>query len=102
MTSLLVAVISLDIPIIRDIVVFAYLSFVPGFVVLKLFKLNEISLLNTFLISVGLSLVVSMFVGVLVNELYLILGFSQPLSIIPLTAAISIFTLTINNFLYQL
>ncbi len=95
MTLLLVAVILLNIPVIRDIIVFAYLSFVPGFVILKTFKLKELSLLNTFLISVGLSFVASMFVGLLVNELYVILGLSQPLSIIPLTAAMSTFTLIV-------
>ena len=95
MTLLLVAVILLNIPVIRDIIVFAYLSFVPGFVILKTFKLKELSLLNTFLISVGLSLFALMFVGLLVNELYVILGLSEPLSIIPLTAAMSTFTLIV-------
>ena len=94
-TLLLVASILLNIPIFRDIITFAYLSFVPGFVILKLFKLKELSLLYTFLISVGLSLTTSMCVGLLVNELYSILGLSQPLSIIPLTAAISTFTLIV-------
>ncbi len=36
-----------------------------------------------------------MFVGLLVNELYQFLGYSRPLSIIPLTIAISAFTLTL-------
>ena len=101
MTLLLVAAIFLNIPIIRDIIVFAYLSFVPGFVILKTFKLKELGLLKTFLISVGLSLVASMFVGLLVNELYVILGLSQPLSIIPLTAAMSTFTLIVFFISYR-
>jgi len=101
MTLLLVAVIFLNIPVIRAIIVFAYLSFVPGFVILKTFKLKELSLLNTFLISVGLSIVASMFVGLLVNTLYVILGLSQPLSIIPLTAAMSTFTLIIFFVSYR-
>jgi uncharacterized membrane protein len=95
MTLLLVVVILLNIPLIREITVFAYLSFVPGFVILKAFKLKELSLLSTFLMSVGLSVAASMFIGLLVNELYLVLGFSQPLSIISLTAAISAFTLVV-------
>ena len=95
MTVLLVAAILLNIPVFRDIIVFAYLSFVPGFVILKTFKLKELDLLKTFLISVGLSLAASMFVGFLVNELYVILGLSRPLSIIPLTVAISAFTLIV-------
>jgi uncharacterized membrane protein len=101
MTLLLVAAILLNIPIFRDVIVFAYLSFAPGFVILKAFKLKELTLLNTFLISVGLSLAASMFVGFLVNELYIILRFSQPLSIIPLTAAMSTFTLIVFFISYR-
>ena len=42
-----------------------------------------------------------MFMGLLVNELYLFLGFSQPLSTIPLTVAISAFTLTVFFIEYR-
>jgi uncharacterized membrane protein len=89
------AVILLNIAVARDIVVFIFLSFVPGFVILKTFKLKEINLLNILLLSVGLSIASSMFVGLLVNELYVILGLSEPSSVIPLTVAMSAFTLII-------
>jgi uncharacterized membrane protein len=101
MTLLLVAVVLLDISVFREIIVFAYLSFVPGFVILKALRLKELGLLNVFLISVGLSLFATMFVGLLVNELYFVLGLSQPLSIIPLTAAMSTFTLIIFFISYR-
>jgi uncharacterized membrane protein len=67
MTLLLVAVVLLDISVFREIIVFAYLSFVPGFVILKALRLKELGLLNVFLISVGLSLFATMFVGLLTN-----------------------------------
>lgn len=84
----------LGIPFFREVIVFAFLSFVPGFVILELFKLKEISLLDTFLFSVALSIAFAMFMGFLVNELYVFLGISQSLSTIPLTVAASAFTLT--------
>ena len=84
----------LDIPILREVIVFIFLSFIPGFVILRLFKLKEISFLDTILFSVALSIAFVMFMGLLVNELYLLLGLSQPLSTIPLTVALSAFTLT--------
>ena len=62
-TLLLITVIFLNISVIREIAAFAYLSFIPGFVLLKAFKLKELNTLNTFLFSVGLSLFVSMFIG---------------------------------------
>ena len=61
----------LDIPILREIIVFIFLSFIPGFAILRLFKLKEISFLDTILFSVCLSVAFVMFMGLLVNELYL-------------------------------
>jgi uncharacterized membrane protein len=85
----------LDIPIFREVIVFVFLSFVPGYATLKLFKLKKISFLDTVLFSVAVSVAFIMFAGLLVNELYLFLGFSRPLSTFPLIGAISAFTLAI-------
>jgi uncharacterized membrane protein len=91
----------LDIPILREVIVFIFLSFIPGFAILRLFKLKEASFLNTILFSVALSIAFVMFVGLLVNELYLFLGFSQSWYTIPLTVAISAFTLTVFFIEYR-
>lgn len=91
----------LNIPILREIIVFIFLSFIPGFAVLRLFKLKEISLLDTILFSVALSIAFVMLIGFLVNELYLYLGLSQPLLTTPLTVAISAFTLTVFLIEYR-
>jgi len=101
MTLLLVAAVLLEIPIVREIIVFVYLSFIPGFALLKALKLKDLNLLTTFLISAGLSFVVSMTVSLLVNELCLLLGLSQPLSVIPLVAAISTFTIIVFLISYR-
>jgi len=95
MTFLANIAILLDIPILRETIVFVFLSFIPGFAILRLFRLKETSFLETILFSVALSIAFVMFMGLLVNELYLFLGFSQPLSTIPLTVAISAFTLAV-------
>jgi len=91
----------LGIPILRESIVFIFLSFIPGFAILRLFKLKETSFLDTILFSVALSIASVMFIGLLVNELYLFLGLSQPLSTIPLTVAISAFTLTVFFIEYR-
>ena len=101
MTLFVNIAILLDIPILREIIVFIFLSFIPGFAILRLFKLKEISFLDTILFSVGLSIAFVMFMGLLVNELYLSLGFSQSVSTVPLTAAISAFTLTVFFIEYR-
>jgi uncharacterized membrane protein len=59
--------------------------------------LKETTFLGVILFSVALSITFLMLVGLLLNELYLALGFTQPLSLIPLSLAI--FALTIIIFL---
>jgi len=87
--------IGLDISILRQIIVFIYLSFIPGFVLLKTLRLKEISIVDTILFSVGLSIAFLMFVGLLINESYPIMGVAQPLSTIPLTVTLSLSTLVL-------
>lgn len=101
MTFLTYTAILLNISVFRDIVAFIYLSFIPGFALLKFLKLKEISFLDTILFSVGLSIAFLMFMGLLVNEMYVILGLSQPLSPIPLTIAISVSILIIFFIEYR-
>jgi uncharacterized membrane protein len=84
--------IGIDLPIFRQIIVFIYLTFVPGFILLKFLKLKETRTLETILFSVGLSLTFLMFVGFLVNWL-LFAGISKPLSTVPLEITLSVLTL---------
>jgi len=85
--------IGLNIPILRQTIVFIYLLFIPGFVLLRILRLKKLNLVDTILFSVGLSIAFLMFIGLLINELYPILGISQPLSTIPLTITLSSLTL---------
>ena len=73
-----------DIPIAKQVLGFFYFTFLPGFLVLKLLKLDRFDWVETILFSVGLSIAFLMFVGLLVNEFGLLLGVSQPLSVVPL------------------
>ena len=94
MTILTYIAILLNIPFLREIIVFIYLSFIPGFALLRLFKV-KLSLLDFTLFSTGLSLAFLMFMGFLVNEFYVLASLSQPLSTIPLIVSISVFVLII-------
>lgn len=73
-----------DIPIARQVLGFVYFTFIPGFVIVKLLKLNELDGVETVLLSVGLSVAFLMIAGLLVNEFSLLLGVSQALSVVPL------------------
>ncbi|HGE72535.1 TPA: DUF2206 domain-containing protein [Candidatus Poribacteria bacterium] len=85
----------LDIPFFRAIVVFIFLSFMPGFIVLRLFKLEELSFIDNILFSLSLSITFLMFSTLLVNEFLLVLGFSHCLAVVPLTTVVSFFMLVL-------
>lgn len=78
------SIVFFDIPVVRQLVIFPYLTFVPGFIIVTLSKLNELDGWETILVSVGISIASLMIVGLLVNELGFLLGISQPLSLMPL------------------
>lgn len=82
--SIVYATVFFDVPVARQVIGFIYFTFVPGFVIVKLLKLDELDGLETVVFSVGLSIAFLMIAGLLVNEFSLLFGFSQPLSLVPL------------------
>lgn len=82
--------IGLEIPVIRQIVGFFYLTFIPGLLILGILKINTLNRLEMILYSVGLSLSFLMFVGFIMNCFFPCFGISKPISEKPL-----IFTITI-------
>jgi uncharacterized membrane protein len=84
---LLYAAIGLNIPVLRPIFAFLYLSIVPGFAFLSLLGIRKQSFLDMILFSIGSSLAISMFVALILNISYPII--SQPFSEFSLTVAVS-------------
>lgn len=74
----------LDVPIARQITGFIFFTFVPGFIIIKLLKLNELDGLETIVFSVGFSVAFLMLFGLFINEFLFLLGVSRPLSLVPL------------------
>lgn len=93
------AAIALNVAIARQIIVFIYTSFLPGFLIVRILRLNLKSKIDTILISAGLSIAFLMFVGLVVNEFFPLIGFSEPLSILPLAITIGSILL-ILSFVY--
>jgi len=87
---LLLCSIIFDIPIFRQIIGFLYLSFLPGFVLLRVLKLHNLSRTLTSIFAVGLSLTLLMLLGFFLNLISPIFGFFKPLSLNSLVVVISI------------
>ena len=87
---MLYLLIILDIFLLRQIIGFIYLTFIPGFIILRVLKLDKITITETILFSVGLSITFLMFTGAIINTLYPLIGISKPISTLPLIITISI------------
>jgi len=80
----------LDIPILRPLVTFIYLSVVPGILLIRILRLHKLDTIELILCTVGLSISFLMFTGFATNLIYPFLGISKPLSILPITLTISL------------
>lgn len=85
--------IGLKIPILRQLIGFIYLTFIPGTLLLRILRLDKLGTIETLLYSVGLSIAILMFTGLLMNMGYPIFGISEPISLIPLIITISMIVL---------
>ena len=74
----------LNIPFLRQIFGFLFLTILPGLLILQILKSNKIDLTEKFVLSVGLSISLLMFFGLFINNLSLSLGYLTPLSTISL------------------
>ncbi|HDI52175.1 MAG TPA: hypothetical protein ENF45_06055 [Bacteroidetes bacterium] len=85
----------LDIPIFRQSLGFILLTFVPGFLILHILKLDQLKLTEKIVLSIGLSISFLMFFGLLINFIYPLLSYNTPLSINSVVMSFSIVTLTL-------
>jgi uncharacterized membrane protein len=83
-----------DVPIARQFFGFIFLTFIPGYILIKLLKLKNLDILEMVLYSVGLSIAFIMFFGLVINEIGPFFGVSQPLLLLislPILIALIIF-----------
>jgi uncharacterized membrane protein len=80
----------LNIPFLRQIFGFLFLTILPGFLILKILKLDKIGSTEKVVLSVGLSIAFLMFFGLLINNLSLSLDYETPLSTISLLISFNI------------
>jgi len=84
--------INFDILIARQVIGFFYYTFIPGFILVKLLKLDRLNTLETILLSIGFSVALLMFIGLLINTVLDSLGISHPLSITTIASVMNAIT----------
>lgn len=92
--------IGFNIPILRQLIGFIYLTFIPGMLILRILKIHNLGDIDTLLYSTGLSLSTLMFTGFLINMVYPIFGIAKPISSISLSITISVFVLSLCAVCY--
>lgn len=90
----------LDIPVLRELLSFLFLTFVPGALLLYILKLNKLGLTVKTVLSLGLSISFLMFFGLLINWVYPLFGYSSPLSTNSLLISFGVITLVLAVIAY--
>lgn len=79
-----------NIPFLRQIVGFFFLTIFPGLLILQILKLDKIDFTERLVLSVGLSISFLMFFGLFLNTFSLNIGYSTPLATSPLLISLNI------------
>ncbi|MEM3896770.1 MAG: hypothetical protein QW763_05855, partial [Archaeoglobaceae archaeon] len=87
------------IPLVRQILVFIYLTFIPGMLFLRILRIHNLDLATTLCYSVGLSLAVIMFSGLFANFFYPTFGI-KPITVETLTLTFASLTILLSLFAY--
>jgi len=91
----------IELPFLRQILGFVYITFIPGYLLLRILKIHKLSSEESFLYAVGLSLFFDMFVGFLMNMFHPVLGITnKPISEIPIIITFVLATLVLSVFAY--
>ncbi|MFC1920719.1 DUF2206 domain-containing protein [Chloroflexota bacterium] len=83
----------LDIPVLQQLLGFLYIAFLPGFLLLRILRLENIGLTVKTLLVVGLSAAFFMIFGLIINSVSLGIGFNKPISPVPLVISFDILIL---------
>jgi uncharacterized membrane protein len=98
--SLCLAYLGFGIPIIQVPISFAYLTFIPGILLLRVLRLHKLGNIRTLLYSMGLSISLLMAAGIVLNTVFLRIGFANPMSLLPLAVAMTSLVVVLSVLSY--
>ena len=90
----------LSIPYIRQIIGFVFLTFIPGYTILRILNVHDTSSSETVAYSVGLSVATLMFTGFFINLIGPLLGNFQPISTFPVFISLNVVMLFLLGLVY--
>lgn len=87
---------NLNIPVLRELISFIYLTFVPGVLILRLLRLHNLDNIQSVLFTIVLSLATLLFTGFFMNLFYPLIGISEPISTIPVIITVTLIVLVLS------
>lgn len=93
-------VIILDVPFLRPALSFLFFTIVPGILILQVLKIDISNILKKIVLSVGISVSLLMFLGLLLNALYSYIV--EPLSIVPLMISLNLIVIILSCAAYRM
>ena len=90
-----------DVPGLRQIVGFIFVTFIPGILILRILKIHSINTVESLAYSVGLSVAFVMFSGAFINLVLPFIGISRPISLTPVTATLVVLTVILMAVAYK-
>lgn len=91
----------IHIPIFNDIITLLYLALVPGVLILRVLKLHKLGNTFTTLLSVGLSILSVLLLGLFMNQVYPYFGISKPIETLPLLITFTIYNMILLLLAYK-
>ena len=92
--------VALNIPVLRPVLSFIFLTFLPGWLIIYTLRLNNLDLTTKIVLSVGLSVAFSILFGLMLNASLLAIGYTKPLSTASLLISFSIATIILAVVAY--
>ena len=90
----------LDIVFVRQVLGFIFLAFIPGFLLLRVFRIERPHLTENIVLSVGLSLALLMMIGFVMNALGTLSVLSTPLATLPVFIAINVIVACLSIIIF--
>lgn len=93
-------VLDFHLPLLRPLFSFIVLSFLPGYLFLRILRLHQLGSATSLLYATGLSIASLMFIGLFLSVISPLFGISTPISLVPLTVTFNLFILFLALLAY--
>ncbi|MDP3034266.1 MAG: DUF2206 domain-containing protein [Methanobacteriaceae archaeon] len=92
--------ININVPLVKEIIGFIIITFIPGFMILRILRIHDIGNIKSLLFSVGLSLSFFMILGSIINKIYPLFGLKPfTYTSISITLVCSLIALLVITFI---